>query len=280
MSKLSQISADHPLLLIGCGKMGGAMLQGWLKAGLSEDAVKIVDPYLDGVRKMLPALPDNCFAETISDLAEGLTPGFIVLAVKPQMMDQAVEALKDMACDQAAFLSIAAGKTIGYFERHLGQDAAIVRAMPNTPAAIGRGITVGCANKNVSEDQQAVCHDLLTAAGAVEWVSEETLIDAVTAVSGSGPAYVFNLVETLAGAGEAIGLAPELAKKLAMHTICGSAALLEQSELDATQLRINVTSPNGTTEAALNVLMGEDGLGKLMTKAVRAAHQRSKDLAD
>ena len=280
MSKLSKISSENPLLLIGCGKMGGAMLQGWLKAGLSEDAVKIVDPYLEGVRKMLPALKEACFAEKISDLPTNITPGFVVLAVKPQMMDQAMADLKALNCAGAVFLSIAAGKTIGYFERHMGRDAAIVRAMPNTPAAIGRGITVGCPNKKVTDIQKDICHDLLTAAGAVEWVSEEKLIDAVTAVSGSGPAYVFNLVETLAGAGEAIGLPPELAKKLAMHTVCGAGALLEQSDLDATKLRINVTSPNGTTEAALNVLMGENGLSKLMMEAVRAAHQRSKELAD
>lgn len=273
MSELSQISSKRPLLLIGCGKMGGALLQGWLKAGLSGDAVKVIDPYLEEIK-------DGSLYKSISDVPEGLKPGFIVLAVKPQMMDQAMADLKSLDCDNAVFLSIAAGKTIGYFERHMGQDAAIIRAMPNTPAAIGRGITVGCANKNVSKAQKAVCHDLLKAAGVVEWVKEEGLIDAVTAVSGSGPAYVFHLVETLAGAGEAIGLDPELAKKLAMHTICGAGALLEQSGQDATELRINVTSPNGTTEAALNVLMGEDGLAKLMTKAVRAAHKRSKELAD
>lgn len=276
MSELSTISAEKPLLLIGCGKMGGAMLQGWLKAGLSGSAVMIVDPFLTDVAE----IEDGCIAESISDLPQGLNPGFVVLAVKPQMMDQAVADLKSLNCQDTLFLSIAAGKTIGYFEQRLGQNAAIIRAMPNTPAAIGRGITVGCANKNVGETQKAVCHVLLTAAGAVEWVSEEGLIDAVTAVSGSGPAYVFHLVEALAGAGEAIGLEPDLAKKLAMHTICGAGALLEQSDQDATALRINVTSPRGTTEAALNVLMAEDGLGKLMTRAVRAAHKRSKELAD
>lgn len=275
MSELSQISSQRPLLLIGCGKMGGAMLKGWLKVGLSGSAVMIVDPFL----KNAPEITGGCCVESISELPADLNPGFVVLAAKPQMMDKAVAGLKSIDCQGAAFLSIAAGKTIGYFERHLGQDAAIIRAMPNTPAAIGRGITVGCANKNVAEAQKAVCHDLLTAAGAVEWVSEESLIDAVTAVSGSGPAYVFNLVEALAGAGEAIGLDPELARKLAWHTICGSAALLEQSDQGATELRMNVTSPNGTTEAALNVLMGDNGLGKLMKKAVRAAHKRSKELA-
>lgn len=276
MSKLSQITSDNPLLLLGCGKMGGAMLKGWLKAGLLADAVKIIDPFLEDDQKT----KNGSLFKNISDLPAELNPGFIVLAVKPQMMDQAMEDLSSVDYDGAVFLSIAAGKTIGYFERHLGQDAAIIRAMPNTPAAIRKGITVGCPNRNVSELQKDVCHDLLLAAGAVEWVSEEKLIDAVTAVSGSGPAYVFSLVEALAGAGETIGLDPELSKKLARQTICGAGALLEQSDQDATELRINVTSPNGTTEAALNVLMGEDGLSKLMKKAVRAAHLRSKDLAD
>jgi pyrroline-5-carboxylate reductase len=139
---------------------------------------------------------------------------------------------------------------------------------------------VACAYKNVSDQQRAVCHDLLKAAGVVEWVSDESLIDAVTAVSGSGPAYVFHMVEALAGAGEQIGLSPDLARKLALHTVSGAGALLEQSDQDATTLRTNVTSPNGTTEAALNILMGQDGLGQLMLAAVRAAHKRSKELAD
>ncbi len=280
MSKLSQISTDFPLLLIGCGKMGGALLQGWLKGGLSPDAVRIVDPFVDSARAMAPMLPAECFVEGLADLPERITPGVIVLAVKPQMMDQALADFKVLDCANSVILSIAAGKTIGYFERHLGRETAIVRAMPNTPAAIGKGITVGCPNKNVTADQKAICHDLLRAAGAVDWVAEEVLIDAVTAVSGSGPAYVFHLVEALAGAGEQIGLERELAQRLARHTVCGAGALLEQSDDDATRLRKNVTSPNGTTEAALNVLMGQDGLGKIMTDAVRAAYIRSKELAD
>ncbi len=280
MMKFSQFTPQNPLILVGCGKMGGAMLLGWLKGGLSVDGVIVVDPYPGNARKMLPMLTEASFVAKVSDLPEGVTPAIVVVAVKPQMMDQVMEDFKSVSCSRTVFLSIAAGKTIGYFEKYLGQGAAIVRAMPNTPAAIGRGITVGCINGNVDEGQKTSCHDLLLAAGAVEWVPEEALIDAVTAVSGSGPAYVFHLAEALAGAGEAIGLAPELAKKLAQHTICGAGALLEQSDQDATELRINVTSPGGTTEAALNILMGEDGLGKLMKKTVRAAHQRSKELAD
>ncbi len=160
MTELSQISSEQPLLLIGCGKMGGAMLQGWLKAGLSPDAVKIVDPFGESARKMAPTLQEGCFAEKITDLPRDFTPGFVILAVKPQMMDQVMDDLNSITCETSVFLSIAAGKTIGYFERYLGRDAAIVRAMPNTPAAIGKGITVGCPGKTVTEDQKAVCHNL------------------------------------------------------------------------------------------------------------------------
>lgn len=280
MSKFSLIRPEQPLLLVGCGKMGGAMLQGWLKSGLSKEAVMVVDPDRAGAMDMLPMLKPTNIVADIADLPGGLTPSFIVLAVKPQFMDQAMDSLKSLNYAASVFLSIAAGKTIGYFERHLGGAAAIVRAMPNTPASIGRGITVGCPNKNVSPPQKSICHDLCLAVGDVEWVEEEKLIDAVTAVSGSGPAYVFSMVEALAGAGEQVGLPAELAEKLARATLCGSAALLEQSDETAAQLRMNVTSPGGTTEAALNVLMGEKGLGKLMSDTVRAAHQKSKDLAD
>lgn len=280
MTKLTEITSENPLLLIGCGKMGGALLQGWLKGGLSPDAVHIVDPFADHARTMLPSLSAACFSETVSDLPAGLVPGFIILAVKPQMMDQALVDFKEINYGKSVFLSIAAGKTIGYFKQHLGEDTAIIRAMPNTPAAIGRGITVGCANRHVTELQQAICQDLLLAAGAVEWVKDEALIDAVTAISGSGPAYLFHMVEALAGAGEKIGLDRELAYRLASRTICGAGALLEQSEDGATQLRKNVTSPKGTTEAALNVLMSDDGLPSLMTRAVMAAHKRSRELAE
>lgn len=280
MSKLSLIRPEKPLLLIGCGKMGGAMLQGWLTGGLSGDAVIVVDPDKAGVLTMLPDLNTNNIVADIADFPSILTPSFIILAVKPQLMDQAMDSLKSLNYAGSVFLSIAAGKTIGYFERHLGQAAAIVRAMPNTPASIGKGITVGYPNKNVNPSQKDICGDLLSAVGGVEWVDEEKLIDAVTAVSGSGPAYVFSMVEALAGAGEQVGLPADLARKLARATICGAGALLEQSDESAAQLRMNVTSPGGTTEAGLNILMGENGLGKLMSETVRAAHQKSKDLAD
>jgi len=280
MSNLSCISPERPVLLMGCGRMGTALLQGWLAAGLPVEAVKIVDPGVEDARHRVPEVATENFVQGVSHLPEGLTPAFIILAVKPQMMDQALTDLKSVDSGTAVFLSIAAGKTIGCFTRHLGPDAAIVRAMPNTPAAVGRGISVACSNVQVTGTQKDVCHALLGAVGAVEWITDEGLMDAVTAVSGSGPAYVFYLVEALAKAGEQVGLDAELAGKLARHTVCGAGALLEQSDEDAASLRINVTSPAGTTEAALKVLMGEDGLTKLMEKVVRAAAQRSRDLAD
>ncbi|MBV8653125.1 MAG: pyrroline-5-carboxylate reductase, partial [Alphaproteobacteria bacterium] len=184
------------------------------------------------------------------------------------------------AASGAVFLSIAAGKTLGYFARHVGDDAAVVRAMPNTPAAIGRGISVACPNARASAEQIALCDRLLAAVGEVGWVDDERLIDAVTGVSGSGPAYVFLLIECLAKAGVAAGLSEELAMRLARATVAGAGELARQSGEPASVLRQNVTSPNGTTLAALNVLMAADGLEPLMTKAVAAATQRSRELAE
>lgn len=280
MGMLSYFTSEQPLLLVGCGKMGGALLQGWLDSGLPADTIKIVDPHKDVLGKKFPTLNKNNFVENISDLPESLSPHLVVLAVKPQIMAQTLADFEVMDYSKAVFLSIAAGKTISFFEKNLGKNTAIVRAMPNIPATIGKGITVACSNGAVRDEQKILCHDLLAAVGEVEWVTDENMIDAVTAISGSGPAYVFHLVEVLAGAGERIGLDKDLARKLARHTVSGSGALLEHSSDDATRLRINVTSPNGTTEAALNILMREDGLGKLMMEAVRAAQKRSKELAD
>lgn len=277
---LQNITPENPLILMGCGKMGGAMLKGWLKGGLSSTSVKVVDPYRQAALSLVPALGESCFYEKLADLPEKTQPSFIILAVKPQMMDQVMEGLSDLDYKTTVFLSIAAGKTLSYFARHLGEETAIVRAMPNTPAAIGKGISAYYANKYVSESQRETCHKLLSSVGAVARVEEEGHIDAVTAVSGSGPAYVFHLVEAMAAAGEAIGLPLDLAQKLASQTVIGSGALLEQSDEDARQLRLNVTSPKGTTEAALNVLMDEDGMGRVMRRAIRAALERSRELAD
>ncbi|WP_448188959.1 pyrroline-5-carboxylate reductase [Azospirillum sp. sgz301742] len=263
------------LLLVGCGKMGGAMLDGWLKAGTVERVV-VVEP---------GGLPDGLNHPAVTtvpgpqDLPAGFLPDVVVLAVKPQVMDGVVPGYAGLVGPKTVFLSIAAGKTIDYFHRHLGGAAAIVRAMPNTPAAIGRGITVAVPNASVTAGQRALCEALLAAVGEVAWAECESQMDAVTAVSGSGPAYVFLLAEALAAAGEAAGLPSELAQRLARATVSGSGELLHQSPALASQLREAVTSPGGTTRAALDVLMAPDGMTELMTRAVAAATRRSKELA-
>ena len=203
----------------------------------------------------------------------------IVVAIKPQVAPEVVPTLAPYLGGNTVVVSIMAGRTIAFLEGALSRDAAIVRAMPNTPAAIGRGITVAVPNTRVSQRQRELVSMLLSATGAVEWIDDEALMDAVTAVSGSGPAYVFLLAEALAWAGAASGLPPDLAARLARATVAGSGELLHRSQLDPATLRQNVTSPGGTTAAALNVLMGPDGLDALMTRAVAAATQRSRELA-
>ncbi|MFM2041645.1 MAG: pyrroline-5-carboxylate reductase [Pseudomonadota bacterium] len=261
------------VVLVGCGKMGGAMLAGWQAARVASRMV-VVDPYATPA-----SLPDGVeVLATAADLPADLRPQAVVLAVKPQMMDQALPDYRRFA-DMAVFLSVAAGKPIAYFQRHLGEGAAVVRAMPNTPAAIGRGISVAVASAAADTCQKNLCHKLLEAAGEVAWTADEGQIDAVTAVSGSGPAYVFLMVEAMAKAGMAAGLPEDLALRLARATVAGSGELLHRSPEPADQLRRNVTSPNGTTQAALDVLMAEDGLEPLMRRAVLAAQHRSRELA-
>ncbi|MCC3861008.1 pyrroline-5-carboxylate reductase [Pseudemcibacter aquimaris] len=277
MSNLSTITAENPLVLIGCGKMGGSMLAGWLKEGLSPDAVQIVDPFLDPVRKSFPELGN--LHEAVDGLGQSLKPSFVIMAVKPQMMNDALAALKEHDLSSAVVMSVAAGKTIHYFEDHLGLDQAIVRAMPNTPAAIGKGITVCVANGPVSDAAKNICSTLLETVGDVEWIDDEALMDAVTALSGSGPAYVFYMAEAMAAAGEAIGLSPELSQKLARQTVAGAGGLLEESDETASKLRENVTSPGGTTAAALDVLMSEEGIARIIRRAMQEAKNRSKELA-
>jgi len=271
------MTASRRLLLIGCGKMGGAMLGGWLAGGLAPGDVVVVEPF-EAARE---ALPEGVVAVAGPDAIDTeFAPDVVVFAVKPQMMDETAPHYARYVGPGAVFLSIAAGKTIGYFEDALGPTAAIVRSMPNTPAAIGRGISVACANAHVSTPQRETCGELLSAVGEVAWVEDEALLDAVTAVSGSGPAYVFLLAEAMAAAGETAGLPAELAVQLARATVAGAGELMRSSGEDAGQLRINVTSPGGTTQAALEVLMAEaDGLPALMTRAVVAAAKRSSELA-
>ncbi len=264
------------LLLVGCGKMGGALLGGWLGRDMAPASVTVVEPFGGD------AVQQKFGVTVLADagaLPASLQPDVVVFAVKPQGMDDIAPAYRRYVRPQTVFLSIAAGRTIASFERHLGKEAAIVRSMPNTPAAVGRGITVACGNHGVTATQQASCRALLEAVGEVAWVEDEALLDAVTAVSGSGPAYVFLLIEAMAEAGIAAGLDADLAGRLARATVIGSGELARQSHEPASVLRQNVTSPGGTTAAALEVLMAKDGMVALMTRAIAAATRRSKELA-
>jgi pyrroline-5-carboxylate reductase len=265
-------SLDGHIVLAGAGKMGGAMLMGWLAGGLAPQRVVVIDPHLSDEIKALEAkgVRLNPDVSDIGDVAA------LVLAVKPQMFAEVGPTLRGMA-GAALVVSIMAGTTIAGIAKTCG--GKVVRAMPNTPAAIGRGITVAVAASDVAPAQRELTDALLRATGSVEWVEDEALIDAVTAVSGSGPAYVFLLAEEMARAGIKAGLPAELAMKLARETVSGSGELLRQSDLDAATLRKNVTSPGGTTAAALGVLMAEDGFEPLLTRAIAAAAARSKELA-
>ena len=268
---------DGPLVLAGAGNMGGAMLAGWLARGLSPDQILVQDP---GPPPAVAAMLAKAGIEPQSTFASVSPPPAVILtAVKPQEMDKVFPSLARLAGPRTVVLSIAAGRTIAGFEKHLAAGIGVVRAMPNTPAAVGRGITVCCPNGHVTAAQRKTCTALLAAIGEVAWVDDEALIDPVTAVSGSGPAYVFYLVEAMAAAGVKAGLPAGLAMQLARRTVAGSGELLHRSDLPAEQLRRNVTSPNGTTHAALQVLMAADGLQPVMDKAIAAASRRSKELA-
>jgi pyrroline-5-carboxylate reductase len=264
-------------VLVGCGKMGSALLSGWIERGIPRQSIKVVEPAAAAAR----AVGDHYAIEAVSDpslLPSGLAPEVVIFAVKPQTMADVVPAYRRFV-PATLFVSIAAGKPIAFFETHLGADAAIVRTMPNTPAAVHRGITVACANRRVAPAQRTLCQSLLEAVGEVAWVADEALLDPVTAVSGSGPAYVFLLIECLAEAGVKSGLPRDLAEKLARATVTGSGELARQSADAPETLRKNVTSPGGTTEAALKVLMAKGGLQALFDRAVAAATRRSRELA-
>lgn len=270
------ISLKGTLVLIGAGKMGGAMLEGWLKAGVAARQVVALDPSPPAEVAALLAKHGVRHNPPISSITDAEV---VLVAVKPQVMDEVLTPLHGLGASKPLILSIAAGKTIASFERHFGTDAAVIRTMPNTPAAVGRGITAMAANRNVSQAQFALAEQLLSSVGEVVRVDDEGLIDAATGVSGSGPAYVFYLTECLAAAGEAVGLPPDVAMKLARATVAGSGELMRSSGIDAATLRQNVTSPKGTTYEALQVLMAEDGMKPLMIEAVKAAARRSRELA-
>ncbi len=258
--------------------MGGAMLSGWLEATYRKSDIIVIEPDT-AVAADIAARFGVTTVASPDDLDTDISPEVIVFAVKPQVMDAVVPGYTRFAGAGCVYLSIAAGKTIGYFQALLGQQAAIVRAMPNTPAAVGRGITVACANGPVSEVQTRLCDALLGAVGEVAWSDDENQLDAVTALSGGGPAYVFLLAECLAQAGIDAGLPADLAKRLARITVAGSGELLHRAEEEPAVLRQNVTSPGGTTAEALKVLMADDGWQPLITRAIAAATARSRELA-
>jgi len=274
MAGLSDIGRKTPLILVGCGKMGGALISGWLARGVPANGLIVVEPKPAG----LPKLPKA--VRVVADraaLPADVTPRAVVFAVKPQVMDGVVPAYAGL--DRALYLSIAAGKPVAYFEARLGKGARVVRAMPNTPAAVGRGMSVLAAGSAVTKSDRRLATHLMAAVGEVAWIENEGQMDAVTAVSGSGPAYVFHLIEAMAEAGVKAGLPNDLASMLARETVIGAGELARLSGEGADVLRKNVTSPGGTTEAALEVLMAPAGLAKLMARAVAAAKKRSRDLA-
>ncbi|NKX38019.1 pyrroline-5-carboxylate reductase [Tritonibacter mobilis] len=267
---IEQIAA-RGLVLLGCGKMGSAMLKGWLERGLPREAVFVMDPnpseWLKGTGVHINAeVPEQ--------------PAIVLVAVKPQVMGAALPSAKSYGGGGTLFISVAAGTSIATFETMLGEGTPIVRAMPNTPAAVGRGITALIGNAHVDETKLAQAEALLQAVGQTVRLEHEGQMDAVTGVSGSGPAYVFHMIETLAAAGVARGLSEELAMQLAKATVAGAGALAEAADEDPSQLRVNVTSPNGTTQAALEVLMDENaGFPSLLKCAVEAAAKRSEELS-
>lgn len=266
---------SEKVILVGCGNMGHAMLAGWVRAGrLATGDVTVVEP-VDALRERAAALGVATLADA-GELAGDADPRLVVFAVKPQVILDVAPAYRRFR--GATFLSVAAGTPIAAFERVLGEDAPVVRCMPNTPAAIGKGMMVLVANGHVDAGARGFINGLLSVSGEVIELDDEALMDAVTAVSGSGPAYVFHFIECLSDAGEKAGLPAEAARLLAMQTVYGAASLAAESREDPGALRRQVTSPNGTTAAALAVLMGEDRLKTLVGEAVEAARARSIEL--
>jgi pyrroline-5-carboxylate reductase len=267
-----------PIVLVGCGKMGGALLHGWLRHGLAAADAFVVEPDA-GIRERIRAQHGVRALAAAEALPADLQPRASVFAVKPQAMASVLPAYRGLLGRGGVLLSIAAGTAIARFEAAFGQRTPIVRAMPNTPAAIGKGVTALCANGHVSAAQKQLCSALMAAVGAVHWVDDEEQMHAITAMSGGGPAYVFLLIETLARAGVASGLPEDLAWALARATVAGSGALAASSEEPVEVLRQNVTSPGGTTQAALAVLMAADGIQPLFDRAIAAGARRSRELA-
>lgn len=264
-----------PLLLLGCGKMGGAMLSGWLEQGLPPETV-VVEPHAPAMEAFAGRVRH---VTSTAEIPRDFRPAAVILATKPQEAPVAIPALAPLAGPGVVFLSIMAGRTVAGLSALLGPGARVVRAMPNTPAAVRQGFTVGFAGPGVDGAQRSLCDALLAAIGEAAWVEEEGMIDAVTAVSGGGPAYVFLLAEVMEQAALAEGLPADLARRMARATVAGSGALLGASDQDAAALRRAVTSPKGTTERALAVLMRQGALPDLMAEAIAAATARSRELA-
>jgi pyrroline-5-carboxylate reductase len=273
---LSILVLNGPLLLVGAGNMGGALLAGWLERGLAPAQLLVQDP---GPPLAIRTLLEQHGVAWQPAFTPQRPAGLVLLAVKPQIMDVVAPSVAPHVGPDTVVLSVAAGRTIASLAKHFPPSAAIVRTIPNTPASVGRGMTVAFAGTNVSAPQRQQCRRLLEAVGRVAWVNDETLIDAATAVSGSGPAYVFLLAECLAEAGRVAGLPAELAKDIARMTVAGAGEMLYRDATDAGVLRQNVTSPNGTTAAALAVLMAHSGLQPLLTQAVEAARKRAQELS-
>jgi len=268
-------SKERPFLLVGAGKMGGAMLSGWMAEGVDPAAIVVSDPRLSDE---MDALLKKHGIRHVTAVPDGLAPAIVLVAVKPQMMDAVLPGLKPAVQPDTLILSVAAGTPVAKFHEHFG-TVPVCRCMPNTPAMVKRGITAVYPTGEVSDAQKQDVAKLLSAVGKVVWLDSEDQIDLVTGVSGSGPAYVFFLAEALSEAGQAAGLPEEIAHELAVATVCGAGELMHQSGEHPAVLRQNVTSPNGTTAAALDVLMHAEGLQPVMTEAVAAAVRRARELA-
>lgn len=262
-----------PLLLVGCGKMGSAMVAGWREQGA--ERIVAVEPNAEAAART----PGILAVPEAAAIPEGFRPAAVILAIKPQEAEAALPAYARFAEAGALVLSVMAGRSVAFLRRLLGPQAAVVRAMPNTPAAVRQGFTAAFAAPGVPEGMRALADRLLAAIGEVAWVEQEEMLDVVTAVSGGGPAYVFLLAELLEAAAVEQGLPPALARRMARATVAGSGALLAASAEDAATLRRAVTSPKGTTERALAVLMAEDAWPALIRRAVAAAAARSRELS-
>lgn len=272
------LQLDGTLLVVGAGKMGAALLDGFLRGGLSSEQVVVQDPSPSAdIKARLGTQGVVVTDDAASHLKK--QPEYLLLAIKPQMLSAVTPGLRDLISSDTVIMSVLAGKTIGDLNAAFDPNQPIIRAMPNTPASIGAGMTVCFANSTTTDSHRTVAATLFACAGDVAWIDDETLMDAVTAVSGSGPAYVFLLAECMADAGVSAGLDPELAGRLARATVFGAGRLMMESSQTPAELRQAVTSPGGTTEAALNVLMDDDALKTLMSRAVAAAKKRGGDLS-